>query len=50
MCIGYACFSKQQAELVRRVQEERFSMATSAMLFGVHPADVSRLVAQQLKR
>lgn len=50
MRIGYACVSKQQAELVRGVQEGRFSMAEVAMLFGVHPAGVSRLMAQQLKR
>ena len=41
---------QQQAELVRGVQEERYSMAEAARLFGVHPATVSRLMAQQLKR
>ena len=38
---------QQQAELVRGVQEERYSMAEAARLFGVHPATVSRLMAGQ---
>lgn len=36
----------QRAELVRGVQEKRYSMAQAARLFGVHPATVSRLMAQ----
>ena len=38
---------QQQAELVRGVQEERYTMAEAARLFQVHPATVSRLMAQQ---
>ncbi|WP_407572989.1 hypothetical protein [Deinococcus altitudinis] len=41
---------RQQAELVRGVQEERCSMSEAARLFQVHPATVSRLMAQQLRR
>ncbi len=36
----------QRAELVRGVQEERYTMAQAARLFDVHPATVSRLMAQ----
>jgi DNA invertase Pin-like site-specific DNA recombinase len=36
----------QRDELVRGVQEERYSMAQAARLFGIHPATVSRLMAQ----
>ena len=36
----------QRDELARGVQEERYSMAGAARLFGVHPATVSRLMAQ----
>lgn len=36
----------QRAELVRGVQEGRYSMAQAARLFEVHPATVSRLMAQ----
>ena len=39
--------AQQQAELIRGVQEERYSMAEAARLFQVHPATVSRLMAQQ---
>jgi len=39
--------AQQQAELVRGVQEERYSMAEAARLFQIHPATVSRLMAQQ---
>ncbi len=38
---------QQQAELVRGVQEERYSMAKAARLFQVDPATVSRLMARQ---
>ena len=38
---------QQQAELVRGVQEERYSMASAARLFQVDPATVSRLMARQ---
>ena len=38
---------QQQAELVRGVQEERYSMAAAARLFQVDPATVSRLMARQ---
>ena len=41
---------KQQAELVRGVQEERYTQAEAARLFGVHPATVSRLMAGHLQR
>ena len=37
---------QQQAELVRGVQEERYSMASAARLFQVDPATVSRLMAR----
>ena len=37
----------QQAELIRGMQEERYTMAEAARLFQVHPATVSRLMAQQ---
>lgn len=36
----------QRDELVRGVQEERYTMAQAARLFGVYPATVSRLMAQ----
>ncbi|OLV19224.1 helix-turn-helix domain-containing protein [Deinococcus marmoris] len=36
----------QRAELVRGVREERYTMAQAARLFDVHPATVSRLMAQ----
>ena len=39
--------SQQQAELVRGVQEERYTQAEAARLFGVHPATVSRLMTGQ---
>jgi DNA invertase Pin-like site-specific DNA recombinase len=42
--------AQQQAELIRGVQEERYSMAEAARLFQVHPATVSRLMAQQRER
>lgn len=38
--------SRQREELVRGVREGRYSMAEAARLFGVHPATVSRLMAQ----
>ena len=38
---------QQQAELIRGVQEERYTMAEAARLFQVHPATVSRLMAQR---
>ena len=38
---------QQQAELVRGVQEERYSMAKAARLFQVDPATISRLMARQ---
>jgi DNA invertase Pin-like site-specific DNA recombinase len=41
---------QQQAELVRGVQEERYSMAEAARLFQVHPSTVTRLMAQQPRR
>jgi hypothetical protein len=41
---------KQQAELVRGVQEERYTQAEAARLFSVHPATVSRLMAGQPRR
>ncbi len=37
----------QRAELVRGVQEGRYSMAQAARLFAVHPATVSRLMRTQ---
>ena len=39
--------AQQQAELIRGVREERYSMAEAARLFQVHPATVSRLMAQR---
>jgi DNA invertase Pin-like site-specific DNA recombinase len=38
---------QQQAELIRGVQEERYSMAEAARLFQVHPSTVTPLMAQQ---
>jgi len=38
---------QQQAELIRGVEEERYSRAEAARLFQVHPATVTRLIAQQ---
>ncbi len=37
----------QRTELVRGVQEGRYSMAQAARLFAVHPATVSRLMSAQ---
>ena len=39
----------QRLELVRGVQEGRYTQAQAARLFGVHPATVSRLVGQALE-
>jgi DNA invertase Pin-like site-specific DNA recombinase len=41
---------QQQAELIRGVQEERYSMAEAARLFQVHPSTVTRLLAQEPRR
>ncbi len=38
--------ARQREELIRSVQEERYSMAEAARLFGVHPSTVTRLMAQ----
>ena len=38
---------QQQAELIRGVQEERYSRAEAARLFQVDPATVTRIMAQQ---
>ena len=42
--------AQQQAELIRGVQEERYSMAEAARLFQIHPATVTRLMAQHPRR
>jgi DNA invertase Pin-like site-specific DNA recombinase len=39
--------AQQQGELIRGVQEERYSMAEAARLFQVHPSTVTRLMSQQ---
>jgi len=38
--------AQQRSELIRGVQEERYSMAEAARLFQVHPSTVSRLLSQ----
>jgi len=38
---------QQQAELIRGVQEERYTMAEAARLFQVHPATVTRLMSKR---
>lgn len=39
--------AQQQAELIRGVQEERYTQAEAARLFDVYPSTVSRLMAGQ---